>query len=367
MTIQDVIGKWDFNFWQEEGKSNILTFLPDGEATTGVTFYKYEFCGEKLHLYIEDYVDYWGTFDGEKFTGTAESYSNIWHWSAKRHVAPIIKPIPEKKLFNNKWIIKNDTDELKNNVLLFEKNGVLLSSIYGQGSWKYVDKDLVVETASGFIKYIIKEIDNQLYARAKNKVGQEWIIFPYFISIPSEPPKPSALTTTKKDSNIYLQHLRDNGIYYLYHFTDRKNIANIREAGGLYSWKFLEDHDMIVPNPGGDELSRSLDRRYGLQDYVRLSFCKNHPMSFRHRKAGADIVVLKISLEPVILKDTLFSDMNATDKLHKHGGTLDDLKRVRFECTRLDYAEGMDRKYQQAEVLVKTFLPAKYILNLDEI
>jgi len=366
MNVQDVIGKWDFNFWLEEGKSCILTFFPDGDATTGVTFYKYEVCGEKLHLFIKDYVDYWGTFDGEVLSGTADSYSNVWHWSAKRHVAPIIKPIPEKILFNSKWIVKNETDELDDNVLHFEKDGTLKSSLYGSGFWKYVDKDLIVETASGFIKYTIKEIDNQLDAHAINKVGQEWLIFPNIIPIHPKPPKPAAVSTTKADSDKYLQYLRNNGINCLYHFTDRKNIAKIKEAGGLYSWKYLDDHGMIVPNAGGDELSRSLDRYYKLQDFVRLSFCKTHPMSYRLRKVGADIVILKISLDPVIFIDTMFSDMNATDKLHKHGGTLDDLKRVKLECTKLDYAEGMDRKYQQAEVMVKTFLPAKYILNLNE-
>lgn len=367
MNVQDVIGKWDFNFWLEEDKSNILTFFPDGNATTGVTFYKYEICGEKLHLFIEGYVDYWGTLDGELLSGTAESYNNVWHWSAKRHIAPIIEPIPEKKLFKSKWIIKNDTDELEDNVLFFEKNGVLKSSLYGQGLWEYVNNDLVIETASGFIKYTIKVIDNQIDAHAINKVGQEWRLFPNIIPILPNPPKQVPVSTTKADSDKYLIYLRNNGINYLYHFTDRSNVAKIRETGGLYSWKYLDDHCMIVPRPGGNDVSRGLDSKYGLEDYVRLSFCKIHPMSYRLKKEGADVVFLKISLDPIILKDTLFSDMNATDSLHKHGGTLDDLKRVHLECTKLDYAEGEDKKYKQAEVMVKTFLPAKYILNLNEI
>lgn len=369
MTVNDIIGKWDFNFWLEENKSNILTIYPNGEASTGVTFYKYEICGEKLHLFVEDYVDYWGSLINGTLKGTAESYSNAWHWSATKHIDPIIEAIPEKRLFDSNWVIINNTDELDDNKLSFQKDGVLKSNLYGIGSWKYVDKDLIIITANGFIQYQIKKIDGEYEAIATNKVGQKWNLTPKISLIPKPLPKPpiQADKLFKDLPERYFSVLKENGIQYLYHFTDRKNLAKIKEAGGLYSWHFLESKGIIIPRPGGDDLSRSLDKKFGLQDYVRLSFCKRHPMSFRLINEGADIVYLKISLEPVILKDTLFTDMNATDKLHHQGGTLNDLKMVKFDCTKLDYAESMEKKYKQAEVMVKTFLPIKYILNINEI
>ena len=133
----------------------------------------------------------------------------------------------------------------------------------------------------------------------------------------------------------------------------------------MYSWHFLESHGMVIPKPGGDDMSRSIDKKYHLEDYVRLSFCERHPMSFVKKKEGYDIVYLKIAIDPAFFKDTLYSDMNATDNLHHHGGTLNDLKKVHFDATRIDFPEGMDKKYKQAEVMVKTFVPIRYIININ--
>ena len=80
-----------------------------------------------------------------------------------------------------------------------------------------------------------------------------------------------------------------------------------------------------------------------------------------------DIVILKIEVDVALLKGTLFSDINAVDKLHTHGGELDDLKRVNFNATKRNYVrkDDDDFKPHQAEVMVKTFVPKKYIVNLD--
>lgn len=365
MTIQDIIGKWDFDFWIEENKSTILTIFPDGEATTEVTYYKYEIIDDKIHLYIEDYVDYWGILVDGTLSGTAESLSNEWHWSAKLHITPIVKAIPQKRLFDSSWVIVNKTEELEDNKIVFCKDGIVKSDLYGIGSWKYLNEDLCIETANGFIQYRIKEIDGCLEANAINKVGQEWVIVPKITLIPKPIPKKTIISTFKDNPEIYIRCLEENNIKYLYHFTDRSNIPKIKSSGGLYSWHYLEEHNMSIPRAGGDEISRSLDKKYRLEDYVRLSFCSIHPMSMKLRKQGADIVYLKVALDPVILRDTLFSDMNATDNLHHHGGDISDLKKVRFECTQLNYAEGLDFKYKQAEVMVKTFIPIKYILNIN--
>ena len=64
-----------------------------------------------------------------------------------------------------------------------------------------------------------------------------------------------------------------------------------------------------------------------------------------------------------LLKDTQFSDMNAADKRHTHGKELEHLERVNFNATKRHYlrSEDPDFKPHQAEVMVKTFIPLKYI------
>lgn len=51
----------------------------------------------------------------------------------------------------------------------------------------------------------------------------------------------------------------------LYHFTDRENLESIINHGGLLSWADCEDKAIGIAKPGGGVLSRSLDRRDGLQ------------------------------------------------------------------------------------------------------
>ena len=176
------------------------------------------------------------------------------------------------------------------------------------------------------------------------------------------------LSTERKENwSDFKQILDNNGIRYLYHFTDKRNIPSIKLHGGLYSWHYCKKNNITIPCQGGDYDSQELDKKYGLEDYVRLSFCNDHPMAYRLQQSGSDIVILKIEADVALLKGTLFSDINAADKLHTHGGELDDLKRVNFNATKRNYVrkDDDDFKPHQAEVMVKTFVSKKYIVNLD--
>ena len=109
--------------------------------------------------------------------------------------------------------------------------------------------------------------------------------------------------------------------------------------------------------------------RYNLEDYVRLSFCKDHPMAFRLKTEGANLVLLKIKIDVAMLRETLFSDINATDK---NGCTIfmhacKDLKKVDLNATKQTFVskDSPIFKSHQAEILVKTHIPLEYITNLD--
>lgn len=173
--------------------------------------------------------------------------------------------------------------------------------------------------------------------------------------------------TQKTNAWEYRNYLTTNGIRYLYHFTDRRNLDSIRRNGGLYSWYYCENHNIDIPYPGGGEQSRSLDRWHGLQDYVRLSFCDDHPMAYRLQQDGYNLVLLRIKIDVALLEETQFSDINAADGAHHHGKTMDDLKRVDLSATQQHYVSSSSPifKKHQAEVLVKTFIPLEYIENID--
>lgn len=172
----------------------------------------------------------------------------------------------------------------------------------------------------------------------------------------------------KSERNSIKEYLENHNIRCFYHFTDRRNLESIRLNGGLYSWNYCEKHNIIIPHTGGDSMSRSLDSRYGLEDYVRLSFCDNHPMMYRLKQQGYDLVLLKVNIDVALLNETLFSDMNATDNNHRTGSSLEDLKKVDLTAVNSRYLRSTDPlfKKHQAEVLVKTFIPIDKILNIDE-
>lgn len=176
------------------------------------------------------------------------------------------------------------------------------------------------------------------------------------------------VTHNLKSNHLAIRnHLSSNNIRYLYHFTDRRNLDSIIKHGGLYSWNYCDTHNIAIPYAGGDSTSRSLDCRYDLEDYVRLSFCDDHPMTYRLSQNGYDLVLLKIKVEVAELEATLFSDMNATDNNCNYGGTLADLQRVDLNATKQHYLSKTDPlfKKHQAEVLVKTFIPIDKIINID--
>ena len=164
--------------------------------------------------------------------------------------------------------------------------------------------------------------------------------------------------------------LKEGRIGKLYHFTDRDNLESIIKHGGLYSWADCEEKGIKIAKPGGSSQSRSLDRRDGLEHYVRLSFAYDHPMQYVAMNDGriSNPVVLEIDLETALWDDSLYADRNATKNGANVGGSLDDLKVVRFGLfNRLrryfDMSEEAKTHYQ-AEVLVKNFIPLKYITNI---
>lgn len=170
----------------------------------------------------------------------------------------------------------------------------------------------------------------------------------------------------KENRELFKSELANNEISCLYHFTDRSNLSSIVNNGGLYSWKSCEINGIDIISPGGDNTSRSLDSYYGLDDFVRLSFVSKHPMMFAALKQDriSDPVVLKVSTDVVLWKETRFSDMNATRNGHNEGPTINDFRSINFSVLkRKDYfsLEEQERQYYQAEVLVKSFIPMEFI------
>ena len=165
--------------------------------------------------------------------------------------------------------------------------------------------------------------------------------------------------------------LNEHNIKCLYHFTDMRNIQSIKQTGGLYSWKESQERGIKIKRSGGNDFSKQLDTRYGLERYVRLSFCKDHPMMYvaeRQRRIEF-AVILQINPLVACLKSTQFSNMNATKRGHSLGDTCEFLSSIPFEVFSEDYRALSEesKNYYQAEILVNGSVPIEDILNINTV
>ena len=155
----------------------------------------------------------------------------------------------------------------------------------------------------------------------------------------------------------------------LYHFTDRENLESIINNGGLYSWADCEQKGISISKPGGSMSSRDLDRRDNLQNFVRVSFVREHPMMYVAMNEGriSNPVVLEIDPEVIYWQDSLYADRNATKNGALAGSSIDDFSQLHFNSFKAKKHFDLDadeQKFYQAEVLVKNHIPLQFIKNI---
>lgn len=172
--------------------------------------------------------------------------------------------------------------------------------------------------------------------------------------------------TNWQDFKAVLDHY---GIKKLYHFTDRSNLESIIKEGGLYSWSDCERKGIKIAKPGGEALSRSLDCRRNLQEYVRVSFTTQHPMMYVAMQEGriSNPVILEIDPEVIYWEESKYADSNATRNIAHVGGTIEDFKKIHFNSVRVQSQFDLDddeKPFYQAEILVKNFIPMDFIKNI---
>lgn len=85
----------------------------------------------------------------------------------------------------------------------------------------------------------------------------------------------------------------------LFHFTDSRNIDGIKQHGLLTTATLAIRGIPAVT--GGDDDSLGIDRHKGLDQFVRLSFCRNHPMSHTAKERGSINQVRILTVDPLVL------------------------------------------------------------------
>lgn len=173
----------------------------------------------------------------------------------------------------------------------------------------------------------------------------------------------------KNNYDEFKKLIEQHHITTLYHFTDRENLESIIKNGGLYSWADCEQKGISISKPGGSMGSRDLDRRDNLQNFVRVSFVREHPMMYVAMNEGriSNPVVLEIDPEVIYWQDSLYADRNATKNGAHVGSSIDDFSQLHFNSFKAKKHFDLDadeQKFYQAEVLVKNHIPLQFIKNI---
>lgn len=173
----------------------------------------------------------------------------------------------------------------------------------------------------------------------------------------------------KNNYDEFKKLIEQHHITTLYHFTDRENLESIIKNGGLYSWADCEQKGISISKPGGSLDSRNLDKRDNLENFVRVSFVREHPMMYVAMNDGriSNPVVLEIDPEVIYWQDSLYADRNATKNGALVGSSIDDFSQLHFNSFKAKKHFDLDadeQKFYQAEVLVKNHIPLQFIKNI---
>lgn len=156
-----------------------------------------------------------------------------------------------------------------------------------------------------------------------------------------------------------------------YHFTDTRNLAAIRQHG-LLSTRLQAERGIKATAPGGNDWSRTADKRKGMDAYVHLCFFREHPMEWLARQDGRIIesVFLKIAPEVLLMSGVLIVDKvsNRQDAQPNNAERMISELDLKVIYTRTDWKDPQIQERLQTarkyEILIPNRIPCEFIRNM---
>lgn len=165
----------------------------------------------------------------------------------------------------------------------------------------------------------------------------------------------------------YGDTLQNYGINTLWHFTDRSNLDSI-EKNGLLSLHNIISYGIKVSRFGADELSHSLDLKYGLDKFIHLAFIKDHPMYHvaKQRKSIVDPIWLEIDIsvldnEKVFLCNKVANASNSK-LFDMHRVDISSIINFNDLCNSRDFQTKKEAR--KAEILVPSIIYKEQIIGV---
>jgi len=255
------------------------------------------------------------------------------------------------RVFHTKGLVQSYTVEQasEKGIIMNDELAMAIHEKYKNGKYSLSEKEI-----SELISYL-----RLFFRTAKKQALQSSSPIPYLI-------KDNFSPAYKENREKFRNYLLSKGITCFYHITEENKIDSIKKVGGLLSSKRCMDEGIVMPVREDMAQSRDIDAKLGLEDYARLSFCKRLGKIDERKKEGANLVRLCISIDVAMFEQTLFTDIEATHRGLHVGPRYEDLLMVDIDATQKENILPNDADYlkSQAEVLVKGFVPLKYITNI---
>lgn len=159
--------------------------------------------------------------------------------------------------------------------------------------------------------------------------------------------------------------LNSNNIQNFWHFTQIKNLTEMKDGVGLLSKQELETRNLLEKiSCGGNENSHKADKEMGNWDKISLSFTPHTPMFYKSRPKG-HFIMIQVKQKIAEFEDVYFTNKNSLKKNNgrKSEKGLHGLKNVKFEYINAQENSGWDKdwiEYVQAEILVPKQVKANF-------
>lgn len=164
------------------------------------------------------------------------------------------------------------------------------------------------------------------------------------------------------------RHLLKFNKHWVYHFTDKRNIPEIKKQGGLLPRAMLSNIPYI---PGGNQWSIDADNYSGMQNFVHLCFLNDHPMEFCARNEGRiDSIWLEILTDVLDLPDVKYCAGVANQAGATYVTAIEAIKIMDFDHLfnwhDFKIYENMERhnEAKKYEILVPSRIPIELIRGL---
>lgn len=152
--------------------------------------------------------------------------------------------------------------------------------------------------------------------------------------------------------NLQNDKVKRHSIGCLYHVTDESNVTSIIDNACISSWADIKARGIDVPHAGGNAITRTLDKRVGLDSFVHLYMKKpDEALLNRLKNSGSVINPVVLEITPDIINEsTLFS----TGDPYKN------------EFCELEDILSMEEIPPEACAFIRSLISFRYIRNTPE-